>query len=439
MKHRAIPTKEQLEWADLEIGVIIHLDIQVFEQNYQFRENWTYTPDAKVFNPISLDTDQWLQAIVDASAKYAILVVKHCSGFCLWPTKQHDYSISKSPWKDGKGDILGDFIASCKKYNMKPGIYYSTTCNAYCNVDNPGKVRTGDLEKQKAYNEMVYQQLKELWSQYGELFELWFDGGVLSVEAGGPDITHLLEHYQPNAVCFQGDTLRDYNNLRWVGNERGEAPENCWSTMNGVHSFDGTIENDVIGMGDKEGSIWIPAEADVPNRKNNRWFYYKDEEDLVYPCTKLLEFYYKTVGRNTNLLLGIPIDHRGLIPDKDVSVLKEFGVELKRRFDVPIISVKGSDALLVLDLQETSLVNHIVLQEDLTNGHRVEAFIVEYFEEDRQAWRELYQGKVIGHKRILAFDTILTQSIRLKCIKVFGKSNSINCSLYHVKELGGRR
>ena len=174
-----LPSKAQLKWADAEIGAMYHFDLQVFEPAYKWRENWNYHPDLSIFNPKELDTDQWLLAAKAAGATYAVLVAKHCSGFSLWPTNAHPYSVKNTPWRNGQGDIVKDFIASCKKYGIKPGIYASASANAYFKVENPGLVISGNAEEQEKYKEVVKTQLTELWSQYGKLFEVWFDGGVL--------------------------------------------------------------------------------------------------------------------------------------------------------------------------------------------------------------------------------------------------------------------
>lgn len=172
-----LPTKAQLKWADAEIGVMYHLDMQVFEPTYEFRKDWNYQPDVSKFNPKELDTDQWIKSAKAAGATYAVLVAKHCSGFSLWPTKAHEYSVKNSPWKNGQGDIVKDFIASCKKYGVRPGLYASASVNAFLRVNNPGRVLSGNAADQENYKEVVRTQLTELWSQYGELFEIWFDGG----------------------------------------------------------------------------------------------------------------------------------------------------------------------------------------------------------------------------------------------------------------------
>ena len=140
---------------ECEIGVIIHLDLQVFEAGYEFRKQWGYTPDASVFNPRELDPDQWIATAKAAGATYAVLVAKHCSGFSLWPTEAHDYSVKSTPWRDGKGDIVGEFFKSCKKFGLRPGLYCSAATNAYLNVDNPGMVRSGNVAAQVHYNHVV--------------------------------------------------------------------------------------------------------------------------------------------------------------------------------------------------------------------------------------------------------------------------------------------
>ncbi|HOO26502.1 MAG TPA: alpha-L-fucosidase, partial [Clostridiales bacterium] len=168
---RPLPTPAQLEWADAELGVLIHYDIPVFSPGYEWREKFDKPLDSALFNPSELNTDQWLETAASMGAKYAVLVAKHCTGFCIWPTRAHDYSVKSSPWRNGEGDIVADFIKSCRKFNIRPGIYYSVSANGYLKVDNPGKVISGDPKEQEAYNKTVELQVTELWTGYGELFE----------------------------------------------------------------------------------------------------------------------------------------------------------------------------------------------------------------------------------------------------------------------------
>ncbi len=403
------PTKQQLDWAQQEIGVLIHYDIQVFEPDYEFRKSWGYQPAPKVFNPKELNTDQWIETAKAAGAKYVILVAKHCSGFSLWPTKAHDYSVANSSYN---GDIAGEFIASCKKYGVKPGFYYSLPCNARFNVDN-GYERSGDPKKQKAYYDMVEMQLRELWGNYGELFEIWFDGGVLSVEKGGSDIKSIYEALQPNAIKFQGSTISDINNLRWVGNEDGVAPIDCYSTVTLDSQFDGTVADDKIGAGSIDGNRWSPAECDMPNRRW-QWFYKKGQSRLVLSASTLVDRYYKSVGRNGNLLLGMVIDDRGLVPEKDRGVFVEFGKKIRAIFENPIATISSNSNEIILNTNGAKVKN-IVIEEDIAKGHTVDGF--ELFGIKKGKTKLLFVAHVIGHKRIVKISPQNFNSIKLVITK----------------------
>lgn len=397
-----VPSREHIEWADAEIGVLIHYDLQVFEPSYEFRSCWGYQPSPSVFDPKELDTDKWLEAACAAGAKYAVLVAKHCSGFCLWPTEAHAYSVKSSPWKNGKGDLIADFFKSCKKYGVKPGLYYSASCNAYLNVDNPGKVRTLDSEEQKKYNETVMKQLTELWTNYGDVFEIWFDGGCLPVEMGGPDIKGLLMKLQPNAVVFQGPQGIK-NGLRWVGNEDAEAPADCFATVNFKNeAFDGNSPESGRG-GDPWGDTWRPAESDMPNRHNSHsfmggWFWRAGEDQFVFPPETLFERYLVSVGRNTNLLIGMVIDDRGRFPEKDTQAFADFGKLVREKFSVPVFEYKGNMDRYeyMLPIPDGAKPEYLVIQEDISFGERILGFEI----------NGSYTGKAIGHKRIIPLDQV---------------------------------
>jgi len=369
-----LPTEEQRLWADLETGVLLHMDVQTFVPGYEFRKQRGYVPPGRAFAPMALDTDQWILAAKAAGAKYAVLVAKHCSGFCLWPTDAHGYSIRQSPWKNGKGDIVGDFFASCEKYGLKPGLYYSASCNAFCNVDNPGKVLSGGRRAQEEYNALVLAQLTELWTRYGPVFEIWFDGGCLPVERGGPDVASLLRRLQPDAVVFQGPPGTK-SLLRWVGNERGVAPEDCFAAADGV---------------------WRPAESDLPNRYARKsfmggWFWRAGEEHAIVPAEALFDVYLKSVGRNTNMLIGMVIDDRGLFPEADAAVFARFGGMVRQAFGAPIASISGHGYSYRLALPEGATPKYLVMAEDVAQGERVLGYTV----------NRKIKGKCIGHKRIL--------------------------------------
>jgi alpha-L-fucosidase len=416
---RVLPTKAQIKWADAEIGVMYHLDMQVFEPSYEFRKDWNYQPQVNTFNPKELDTDQWIKSAKAAGATYAVLVAKHCSGFSLWPTKAHDYSVKNTTWRNGQGDIVKDFIASCKKYGVKPGLYASASVNAYLRVNNPGRVLSGKPEDQEKYKEVVRTQLTELWTQYGELFEIWFDGGVLPPDKGGIDMKALVEKYQPNAAAFQGP-YGYKNNIRWVGNENGVAPYPCWSRADSTTSATGVVE--IKGLnGNPEGGFWCPGEADFPLRNHafqGGWFWKDGEDSKIRSLDNLRSRYDETVGRNTNMILGIVVDNRGLVPDADVQRLKEFGEDLKKRFSTSLGKTSGQKKELVVRFAGAKPVHDIVIEEDISKGERIREYVL--YGEQKGSWVQIGQGSSIGHKRIETTGDGLYSGIKLAIVRSEG-------------------
>lgn len=405
MEHKLIlPTPEQVEWADAEIGVIIHLDLVTFCAPYNVCEHFCDPIPPSAFNPARLDTDQWIAAAKSLGAKYAVLVAKHGTGFSLWPTEAHEYSVKNSPYKDGKGDVVAEFIASCEKYGLRPGLYCSASFNQYFNVENPGRVRDNDPEKQARYNEIVQKQLTELWSRYGRLFEIWFDGGVLPVSEGGPDVAALLHRLQPNAVVFQGPA-GTRSLLRWVGNERGEAPEDCSALFGDEpQSETGTVERGDMAGG--TGEIWAPAESDFPNRNARTsylggWFWREGEEASILPPEQLYSAYLTSVGRNTNMLVGMVIDTNGEFPAADAAVFAEAGERIRRVFGTPLARADAGAYTVSLPETETRRAGYLAMGEDIRQGERVTGYTVRAFD---GAGNTVFthSGRVIGHKRILA-------------------------------------
>ncbi|HRP57539.1 alpha-L-fucosidase [Agriterribacter sp.] len=414
--HTVLPSEPHVQWADAEIGAMFHFDVVNYVPDYNWR-NWGTHPPASVFNPSKLDTDQWLRAAKAAGAKYAVLVAKHCSGFSLWPTAAHEYSVKHSPWRDGKGDIVADFIKSCEKYDIRPGIYASAAANGYCYVDNPGLVQPGSPMDQQTYNNVVVQQLTELWSNYGKLFEIWFDGGVLPVKDGGPDLAPLLKQLQPDAVVFQGPA--DANNLiRWIGNEEGLAPYPNWSRTDTTTSATGTVKSDGM-QGNPEGTIWCPGEADFPLRTGwqGGWFWKADGQEIL-SVDQLVKNYTTSVGRNSNMLIGIVVDTSGLVPEEDMQRLTAFGNEIKKRFSEPLASAEGNGEMLELSLGNAPIpVNHVIISEDITKGERIRKYIIEAWKDNQ--WVKVAEGSSVGHKRIQTIDSIITNKVRLSITESF--------------------
>ena len=429
-KSIVVPNNIQKEWAEDEIGVLIHYDMQVFNPGYEWRQ-WGTHPDASTFNPTELDTDQWLEAASRLGARYAVLVAKHCCGFSLWPTMAHEYSVKNSPWKDGKGDIVGDFIKSCRKYGIKPGIYASTTANGYYHVDNPGYVQSGSPYTQEEYNKMVETQLTELWSNYGDLSEIWFDGGVLSREENGADVLSLVRKLQPDAIAFQGP-FGHPNLVRWVGNEEGTAPDPCWSTADSTTSSGGTIV--IQGLhGRSDAPYWCPGESDFTLRYNSTklggWFWQPGEDDKIFTVEELMHKYETSVGHNTNMLLGIVVDPRGLVPEGDVRRLEEFGEAIKEKYGTPLHHTSGKGNILLMKFGRTEKVSRVLLQEDITYGERVLGYKVSGLTPAGE-WVTMAEGENIGHKHISLFDSVEIKAVKLEISSCKAKPYIKNFSIY---------
>ena len=407
------PTKAQVEWAEAEIGVLLHLDMPVYHPEYNHREYGTH-PDPMTFNPTELNTDQGIETAKRLGAKYAVLTAKHGSGFTLWPTKTHDYNVSHCPYKDGKGDIVDEFVSSCRKYGIKPGIYANMSTNGYLWVDNPGLVQPGSPISQEQYANIMQCQLTELWSNYGPLFEVWFDGGILSPLQGGMDALALLHKLQPDAIAFQGPY--GYENLiRWVGNEVGTAPDPCWATADSTTNSDGVQVVEGLN-GRPDAPFWCPGESDFTLRYNSSfqggWIWHEGQDHMLYSVEELMKKYETSVGRNTNMLLGIVVDNRGLVPDADVERAAEFGQAIRQRYGSPSAKTKGRGKRIELKLKDPLRTDRLVLQEDISKGERILKWHVEATITGGKTIT-LCQGTNIGHKRIATFEPAEVTSLTL--------------------------
>nr|MDO8117106.1 alpha-L-fucosidase [Candidatus Sigynarchaeota archaeon] len=424
----ALPTPQHVQWADCEIGVLIHCDIEIFQPDWEFIVNGKVMPPPapKIFNPSSLDTDQWIAAAKAAGARYVVLTAKHVTGFTLFPDPEYDYSIMNTPYKGGKGDIVAEFIDSCRKHGLRPGLYYSCEANAHMGINkSSGNLPAYPSPEWDAFKELVTRQLSIIWSRYGELFEIWFDGGVLE---HGPDYAGLLRRFQPRSICFQGP-YQHLSNIRWIGNERGEAPYPCWSTTSlKNHDFDGTEETSELGIGSPDGNTWMPAETDVPIRYKN-WFWKPFGDYMVAPPELMLDWYYKSVGHNSNLLLGVVIDDQGLVPEADVQALQAFGDLIRQRFASPIAETQGDGNEVVLSLPAPAEVNHVVLMEDITKGHRVRGYVIEGLVPGG-SWVPLARGSSIGHKRIEIFEPVVVEKVRFIATRRVGNPSIRNMAAF---------
>jgi alpha-L-fucosidase len=380
-----------------------------------------------MYNPKQLDTDQWMEAAKAIGAKYAVFVAKHCSGFLQWQSDLYPYGVKQSSWRNGKGDVVRDFIDSCRKYHIKPGLYASVTANGYLEVDNPGLVnrgKGGDPEKQTRYAKICEQMLTELWSRYGDLYEIWFDGGALPPEQGGPDLVPIYKKHQPDAIVFQGPAA----SIRWIGNERGLAPYPCWATVPHKHDYN--------GPGDPKGQFWLPAECDVPVR-NHDWFWKPQSAHKLYSLPDLVEMYYQSVGRNCNLLLNANPNPDGLVPEPDFKRYIEFGKEIRRRFSEPIATTRGDGESLELELKKLEMIDHVIIMEDIKKGERVREYRIEGLKGPEQ-WEILAEGQSIGHKRIQRFHPAEVSKVRLIVMSSIGRPFIQSLEVYCVGDCEGR-
>lgn len=439
-----VPNKRQLAWQEAELGVVFHYDLHVFDGVKYGQGNNRIDPveDYQIFNPEKLDTDQWVKAAKDAGAKFAILTATHETGFALFQSKVNPYSVKALNWKDGKGDVVADFVASCRKYGIKPGIYLGIRWNSFLGVHDFKVNGEGDFKKnrQQWYNRMVEGMVKEICTNYGELFEIWFDGGADHPKNGAPDVLPIVRQYQPNCLFYHNGQLAE---ARWGGSESGTVAYPNWSTFPyratgaGESAKKNIADNNfqLLKQGDVNGKFWVPAMADAPLRGYNgrhEWFWEPGDEDHIFPLENLVDMYYKSVGRNATLIMGLTPDPDGLLPEPDVQRLKEWGEEINRRFSNPLASAIGKGNRLELRLKEPMEVNHIIIQEDIAMGERIRNYEIEGYSGGR--WITLANGESIGNKRIEKFDTIKLSRLRIKIIDSDGLAQIKDFSAYFVAE-----
>jgi len=427
----AKPTKQQMEWQDMEIGILIHtkffygpdnLPEQVDAETAELARSMMVA-QAKRCSPKKLDTEQWMRSAAEMGAKYAVLVAKHGDGFALWDTKENAFSSTSMNWDGEKRDIVREFVDACKKYGIRPGLYYSVDCNGYYGIDGH-KEWDYHCEQYQEYVKHAEAQVTELWTEYGELCEIWFDGGVIPYEKGGPNLTPILAKYQPNAICFQGPKDHPHN-VRWVGNERGWAPENCWSTTNADEAaYGGDVEAEEAGIGDPNGKYFWPAESDVPNRTYRRpggdhsggWVYGGPSQQVLRP-DELLEFYINSVGRNSNMLLGMTVTPDGEFPDEEQ--YRAFAKLREEHFGHPLASVSSpilTDNKYTIELPEKQAVRYVIIREDVTSGQLIRGYKV--FADGKM----IYEGNSLGHKRIIPCENLKAKEITLEITEKVGEA-----------------
>lgn len=438
-----VPASRHLLWHEVEMYGLVCFNLVTFED-----KEWGYgDADPAIFNPTEFSAEQIVSTAKEGGLKGIILVCKHHEGFCLWPTKTTDYNISRSPWKNGQGDMVKEFQLACEKAGMKFGVYLSPWD------------RNSAVYGQDGYIPIYYEQLRELLSNYGELFEVWFDGAnggdgwyggadtIRNIDRfsyyGWDSIYSIVRELQPNAVIFS-----DMGDVRWVGNEEGYAGETSWClyTPKGKEDDDrpapGFTKYWEGTEGHEDGKFWMPSECDFSIRPG--WYYHKDQNDAVKSSVVLFEHYLKTVGRNASFNLGLPPDTRGIMHENDVQALRGFKRILDQAFKENLalkqnittsLTRKGYpgrrmldansqtywaapenviQAEIIIQLDEMREINAIQLQEFIKLGQRVKAFRIEAKEADE--FVVLGEATTIGYKRILTFDPVKTDELRITIV-----------------------
>lgn len=405
------PSPQQLAFQERQLGAFIHYGPAAYIES-----DMMSVPAADVFNPSQLDAEQWVRTAKSFGAKHIVLTAKHHNGYCLWPTETTDYSIKKSPWKKGKGDVVAEFVKACRKYDIEIGLYVSGGdkhfgCSSTPDPQGERKI-VGDIHR---YFPVFMEQLRELLTNYGEISYLWFDGAydpfgwdVMDPKtmqplgtAYGDAIHSMVKHLQPDAVIM-GGTKPD---VRWSGSEQGWAAyplENIVRPGEGLEMWVGP-----------QNAGWIPAEANLHTRST--WFWTPDSDKTLRDIPFLKKVYFESIGRGANLLVNMTPDTTGLIPNAEVKRLSDFGKTLEETFATPLGStssiVDQPNNHLVIDFHKKQKVNLLVLEEDIQHGQHINAYKVEAYLD--KVWKTIAEGQSIGRKRIQTFPATKSTKLRL--------------------------
>ncbi|WP_303241116.1 alpha-L-fucosidase [Phocaeicola plebeius] len=424
----------------METYAFIHFGLNTFNDR-----EWGYgDTDPKTFNPTNLDCEQWAQTLVKAGMKGVILTAKHHDGFCLWPFEGTDYSVKNSPWKNGQGNVVRELSEACKKYGLKFAVYLSPWDRHQANYGTP------------EYLPYFYAQLHDLLTNYGPVFEVWFDGAnggdgwyggakdIRTIDRKNyynyPRIYEMLDSIQPQAIIFSDGGP----GCRWVGNEKGFAGATNWSFLRKGEVHPGYDKSYELQYGHPDGNQWVPAECDVSIRPG--WFYHPEEDDRVKSPDQLVDLYYRSVGHNATLLLNFPVDRRGLIHPVDSANAVRFHEMIQQQLKTNLVAgmtpkvsnERGGDfvasaltddnfdtywatedgvttADIEFSFDTPTRMNRMMLQEYIPLGQRVKAFVVEYL--DKDTWLPVKLNEettTIGYKRLLRFETVETKGIRIR-------------------------
>ena len=451
-----VPEPKQVEWQQMETYAFIHFGLNTFNDR-----EWGYgDTDPKTFNPTNLDCEQWAQTLVKAGMKGVILTAKHHDGFCLWPFEGTDYSVKNSPWKNGQGNVVKELSEACKKYGLKFAVYLSPWDRHQANYGTP------------EYLPYFYAQLHDLLTNYGPVFEVWFDGAnggdgwyggakdIRTIDRKNyynyPRIYEMLDSIQPQAIIFSDGGP----GCRWVGNEKGFAGATNWSFLRKGEVHPGYDKSYELQYGHPDGNQWVPAECDVSIRPG--WFYHPEEDDRVKSPDQLVDLYYRSVGHNAPFLLNFPVDRKGLIHPVDSANAVRFHEMIQQQLKTNLVAgmtpkvsnERGGDfvasaltddnfdtywatedgvttADIEFSFDTPTRMNRMMLQEYIPLGQRVKAFVVEYL--DKNTWLPVKLNEettTIGYKRLLRFETVETKGIRIRITDARGPLCLSNVGVY---------
>jgi alpha-L-fucosidase len=422
---RPVPSLAQLEWQRDELALFIHFGVNTFTN----REWGDGREDPSVFAPTGLDVRQWVRVARASGFRAVILTAKHHDGFCLWPSRTTEHSVARSPWRDGRGDVVREFVEGCRAEGLKAGLY--------CSPWDRYEPSYGDSPR---YNDLYCDQLTELLSEYGALQEVWFDGANgegpngRRQEYDWPRYWSLVRRLQPDAVIFS-DAGPD---IRWIGNERGEAGDPNWSTVNpAAVPYPGMSGDAVIHSlqhGDPAGTVWRPGETDVSIRPG--WFHHPEEDERVKTEDQLVELYFTSVGRNSKLLLNVPPTRAGMLAEADVARLGGMRRRLTALLQDELVGRRSLSwrvtgertAERVVDFGRTMIVGIADLREDIERGQVVARYVLEG--SDGGAWQVLSRGTTIGFRKLDRFGPLAVRRVRLRIEDAVAAPRPVGLRLY---------
>lgn len=399
-----LPSPLQLAWHETPFYGFIHFGPNTFTG----REWGTGGEDPAVFNPTRLDCRQWARAAREAGMAHLVLTAKHHDGFCLWPSRWTEHSVRSSPWRDGKGDVVREFVDACAAEGIGAGLYLSPWDRNRADYGTP------------AYCDYYLRQFEELVTQYGPLVEIWLDcanggdgwyGGAnerrtIDQEHYYPwrDMVAFRDRFQPRAPVFNNYGGAD---LRWIGNESGATRDVCWAGFHDHWTTEDPAGIALLQSGIPDGAKWKPAEVDVSIRTEGHWFHHP--EDAPLPLERLVRIWKDSVGRGLGLILNLPPTREGLLDEADIARLLELR-DAVRPYLAPALAEgePAADGAWKLRLPEGASCHAVWLEEAITEGQRIAAFAVEHRPASASPWREVARGGTIGRRRLVAFDEPLS-------------------------------